>query len=936
MDIRLLGPVEVLADGTSIALGATKQRALLAMLALDAGRTVTTDRLAEGLWGEQVPASAQKMVQHYVSQLRRALDGADGEIVTRGRGYELRLDSGTSDVARFEELLDGDAPRPREALRLWRGPPLADVAEEPFAAAAVRRLEELRLRAVELAIDEDLAAGRHREVLADVDALIAEHPLSERLHARRMLALYRSGRQAEALEAYREARRALVDEVGIEPGPELRALHERILRQDPALDVSRTDPADAAERRPDDFPPTPTEAVRLTNLPPQSRRLFGRERELEALCDLLRSGDERLVTLLGLGGAGKTRLAIAVGDRMRPSFDGGVLLVALAGVASPEGIVPAIAAALGVGDAADRPLAESVAARLQQRPTLVVLDNFEQLVAGSTVLADLLARTPDTRALVTSQLPLRLSAERLFRLEPLEQDAAVALFADRARAALPAFDLDAERDAVEAICSRVDGVPLALELAAARIAVMPPSELLARLDRSLEVLARGSRDLPERHRSLRATLEWAYTLLQPEEQTLLARLSVFAGPAPLDAVEAVATTGALDTLSGLVDASLVRHSESAADGVRYALPEAIREFAAERLVADAEEPEARRAHAAYIASLAAEARLWTPGRPFAPRARLRGLQQEQRVAIAWTREHDPWLHLRLASALAADMTETGRTREAHHELGSALARFAVETPETGWAAVMRAYTAFSLGLQDDPNLLHRGVAALRSGTDEALLAAALRTVSLIDSCAGAWETALAAAEEAIAIEQRRGDAAGLAAALLSRADVMVQTGRLEDADRTLAECAALAPALDATFTVAPVAGDLALRREEWGEAARHYAESACASEARGCTEQLLIDLQTLAIALVPLGDPEGAIEAAAAAVAIQTLTGERGLESMAAWSERLESALAVARSAVARDTAAEATARGHALSPSERGARAQALADAARGVLLGS
>ena len=922
MDIRLLGPVEVRVDGTSIALGATKQRALLAMLALDAGRTVTTHRLAEGLWGEQVPASAHKMVQHYVSQLRRALNGADGEIVTRGRGYELRLSGDASDVARVEQLLEGDSPQPREALRLWRGPPLADLAEEPFAAAEIRRLEELRLRALELATDEDLAAGRHRQVLADVDALVAEHPLSERLHAQRMLALYRSGRQAEALEAYRDVRRALVDEVGIEPGPELRALHARILQQDPTLD---------------DFPPTHAEPGGLTNLPAQSRRLFGRERELEALCDMLGSDDERLVTLLGLGGTGKTRLAIAVGERMLSSFAGGVWLVTLAGVESPERIVPAIAAVLGVGDAADRPLAESVADRLRQRPTLVVLDNFEQLVAGSTVLADLLARTPGTRALVTSQLPLRLSGERLFRLEPLEPEAAVALFAERARAALPAFDLDAEREGVEAICSRVDGVPLALELAAARTAVMAPRELVARLDRSLEVLARGPRDLPERHRSLRATLEWAYALLQPEEQTVLARLSVFAGPAPLDAVEAVATSGGLDTLSGLVDASLVRRSESAADGVRYAMPEAVREFAAERLAAEGEEPGARQAHAEYVASLAAEARLWAPGRPYALRGRLRALRQEQRVALAWTRSHDPPLHLRLASALAADMTETGRTREAHHELGSALARFAVETPETGWAAVMRAYTAFSLGLHEDPDLLHRGVAALRAASDQALLAAALRTVSLIDSCAGAWGTARTAAEEAVAIEQRRGDAAGLAASLLARADVLVQTGRLEEADRTLAECAALAPALDAaTFTVAAVAGDLALLREDWGEAARSYAESACASEGSGSTEQLLIDLQSLAIALVPLGDPEGAIEAAAAAVAIQALTGERGLETMADWSQRLESALVAARSAVPRDTAAEATARGHALSASERGARAQVLADAARGVVLGS
>lgn len=260
MDVHLLGPLEVLVDGRPVPLGATKQRALLAMLALQAGQTVTSDRLAEGLWGEDAPPSAHKMVQHYVSQLRRLLDGDDGEIVTRGRGYELRLGGGASDVARFEALLDGARLQPREALRLWRGPALADVAEEPFAAAEIRRLEELRLRALELAIDEDLAAGRHREVLTEVDALVAEHPLSERLHGQRIVALYRSGRQAEALEAYRRARRVLVDEVGIEPGPELRALHEAVLRQDPALDLAP--PATRAPLPPPREPRRPSRRAR--------------------------------------------------------------------------------------------------------------------------------------------------------------------------------------------------------------------------------------------------------------------------------------------------------------------------------------------------------------------------------------------------------------------------------------------------------------------------------------------------------------------------------------------------------------------------------------------------------------------------------------------------------------------------------------------------
>ena len=241
--IRLLCPIEVSLDGDALPLGTRKQRALLAVLALAPNTAVAVDELVERLWGDEPPSSAPKMVQLYVSHLRRVLDGNGvdtARIVTHGRGYELRLDADRVDAARFERLVEeasGDAGgHVRDALALWRGPPLADVADEPFAAAEIRRLEELRLMALELAIDADLAAGRHREALGELDALVTEHPLRERLHGLRMLALYRAGRQAEALEAYRQARALLVGEIGVEPGPELRRLHDDLLRQDPALE----------------------------------------------------------------------------------------------------------------------------------------------------------------------------------------------------------------------------------------------------------------------------------------------------------------------------------------------------------------------------------------------------------------------------------------------------------------------------------------------------------------------------------------------------------------------------------------------------------------------------------------------------------------------------------------------------------------------------
>ena len=235
MDLQLLGPVEATIHGRPIPLGATKQRALLAMLALRANSTVSVELLVDGLWGEDPPATAPKMVQLYVSQLRRLLDGNGAEIVTHGRGYELRLDAERVDAVRFERLVEQE--QAREALGLWRGDALANVSGEPFAAGEIRRLEELRLHATELAIDAGLAAGRHRELIGELERLVAEHPLSERLHAQRMLALYRSGRQSEALEAYRHARNVLVEEIGVEPGAELRALHDAVLRQDASLDL---------------------------------------------------------------------------------------------------------------------------------------------------------------------------------------------------------------------------------------------------------------------------------------------------------------------------------------------------------------------------------------------------------------------------------------------------------------------------------------------------------------------------------------------------------------------------------------------------------------------------------------------------------------------------------------------------------------------------
>ena len=348
MDVRLLGPVEASVDGRPVPLGAGKPRAVLALLALHAGSTISSDRLIDGLWGERPPATATKLVQVYVSQLRKALaaGGNGAQIVTRGHGYQLRLGPDDVDVRRFERLVARGMPR--EALALWRGPALDDVSGEPFAAAEIRRLEELRLAAVELAIERDLQAGRHREVVGELEALVLDEPLREELHAQRMLALYRSGRQADALSAYRQVRAALVEEIGVEPGPELRRLHEAILRQDPSLEPPASEPVQPAPELDTGMP------------------LVGRGADLERLREhwrKARAGAGRLVLVTGAEGMGKTRLAAEVAATVRR--DGGAVLYA----SGADGL-----------DGVSR-------ARAARQPALLVLDDVDQ--AGELLRAAL-------------------------------------------------------------------------------------------------------------------------------------------------------------------------------------------------------------------------------------------------------------------------------------------------------------------------------------------------------------------------------------------------------------------------------------------------------------------------------------------------------------------------------------------------------------------
>ena len=602
-EFRLLGPFEALREGVPLELGGLKQRALLALLLLNANEVVSRDRLIEDLWGEHPPKDAPHTVQVFVSRLRKSL--GSGVIETRAPGYAVRTDVDELDLARFErlhalgrdELERGRAAAAHrafgEALSLFRGAPLADFNYEPWAEREVNRLEEARLSCLEERIAAELALGRHGSVLVELEHLVAENPFREQLRGYFMLALYRSGRQADALESYNEARADLDSELGIEPSAELKTLHRRILNQDATLDVEQ-------------LPPRPP-----TNLPSPPTPLLGRERELRELIEVVRRPDARLVTLTGPGGTGKTRLALEAAAQLTDDFEDGVFFVPLAAVREPRFVAPAIAQAVGLGDVGET-AGESLAAYVAGRSILFLIDNFEQVVDAAMDLTPMLGAGDSVRLVVTSREPLRLAAERVFpvtslAVPPVEAvtDAAelrsfpaTELFLARAASAGGTTTLSLEEArAVAGICSQLDGLPLAIELAAARTNVFSPTAILNRLHQKLTLLTSATRDADERHRTLRAAIQWSHELLSEEEKTIFATLSVFAGGGRLEVVAQVCdpTPGGdhdvLEVLSALVDKSLLRRFDDRDGEPRFSMLETIREYAEERLEESGTAPE---------------------------------------------------------------------------------------------------------------------------------------------------------------------------------------------------------------------------------------------------------------------------------------------------------------------------------------------------------
>lgn len=561
--------------------------------------------LIDRFWGEDPPATARAALQTHVAALRKLL--GEGAIVTEGYGYRLNVDEDALDAATFHRLAreatehltnrDWDLARAKAeaALDLWRGEPYSELLDDEFAMPQRVRLEETYLELLELRAEAMLALGREAELLADLEALVVEHPLRERLWEYLITARYRMGRNTDALHAFQEVAAHLA-EIGLEPGEALRRLEEKILLHDETLTQTKT------------------------NLPAELDRFIGREEELQAIVELL--GQHRLVTLVGTAGTGKTRLALTAARQLLETFTDGIWFVELAPIRDAELIDDELAVAIGLAPSTDprgmihRALAADTA--------LIVLDNCEHVLAGAAeVVRSILESCPNVRVLATSREPLRVPGGSVFEVpgmavpdesSPVSEVSdydAIELFVDRATSARSSLDFD-ERDLarVGKICGRLDGLPLAIELAAARTATLSPQVIIDRLDDRFSLLTLGSTTVPDRHRTLEATIEWSYQLLGDRERLVLMRLGVFRGGFRLDMAEHVCEGDGVDVIpivSDLISKSLVSQYESPT-GRRYRLLETIREFALIRLEASGEAAVARDRHLSWCLDFASDLR----------------------------------------------------------------------------------------------------------------------------------------------------------------------------------------------------------------------------------------------------------------------------------------------------------------------------------------
>ncbi|WP_030672939.1 BTAD domain-containing putative transcriptional regulator [Streptomyces sp. NRRL B-1347] len=913
MRFGVLGPLAVwTAEGVPVAVPGAKSRALLAELLAHGGRPVSADRLIDALWGAaELPGNPAAALQTKVWQVRRALAAAEpggrDRLTLGASGYVLRVDAESLDADRFDALTARarSTPDPRaraalltDALALWRGRAFDGFADTDGARPLGTRLEEARLAALEARAEARLELGEHEEVLGEVSQLVEQHPLRERLRAVQMRALYATGRTGDALDSYRRLRAHLAEELGLDPGPELAALQEAVLRRDPAL-----------------AGPPGTTARTVTNLPASVTELVGRDGAVADVTALF--GTARHVTLTGAGGVGKTRLALAAAARLVTDFPDGTWLVELAALnrasvvpapagraAAPDDVstaAEAVMTVLGIrqegplgdervpGAAAPGASADRLAEALADKRLLLVLDNCEHVVEPVAELVTLLLkRSPGLRVLATSQEALGNAGESVFAVPPLDvpepteevrteavaRASAARLFVARAAAAAPGFALDdGNAGDVAVICRRLDGIPLALELAATRLRALGVRDLVDRLDDRFRLLTTGYRGAPPRQQTLRAMIDWSWDLLTGPERTVLRRLAVHADGCTLAAAEAVCggdgvdRDDVLDLLARLVDRSLVVRADGAA-GPRYRLLESVADYSVGRLREADETARVRAGHRAYYTALAESAA-----------DRLRGGDQRRglgvldaetanlRRALDDAVRHGAAPHaLRLVNALSWYWFLRGRLREARRSLDAALTAAAEDAGATASAAYAEATTwraAFAVLLGEDVDTAERrpSAGAIAERGDGAARACWLLGFALF------WIGDQSASEELIdrslAEFRARGDLWGTAAALSVRANQAQVRGDLATLEREGRESAALFTRLGDRWgqlqTVEPLAA-LAEMAGDHEEAARRYREGLRMAEDLGLCPEAVAALHGLGNTAMLAGDHTAAQE----------------------------------------------------------------------------
>jgi len=834
MRFGILGPLAVWTTaGDDVRVPESKVRTLLAVLLVHDGRVVSVDRLCGAVWGEALPRNPTGALHTKVWQLRRVLEKAEpgkGRLVeSHPPGYLLRVDGSELDAGQFRNLagrahetasLSAKAAALADALALWRGPALAEFGDEEFARPVITRLEEQRLAAVEDRAEALLELGEHTLLVGELGDLVAQHPLRERLRATQMRALYRAGRQSEALQTFDDFRAYLREGLGLEPSAELVRLRQEILEQDPSLDAV---PA-----------PITTAARPQTNLPASLTPLIGRSGALAQVRSLLEAS--RLVTLNGVGGVGKTRLALAAAEDMVETFPDGAWLAELAPVeriggahvsAQYDAVVDLVSTTLGVRDeavaggglavAGSAATVDRLADALRAKQLLLVLDNCEHLIEPVAELAEaLLKSAPGLRILATSQEPLGIAGERLWTVPPLglpddpeqpEKASAVEFFTSRARAAAPGFRFDeSTRDSVLAICRRLDGIPLALELAATRVRALGVHEVAARLEDRFTLLTAGHRGAPARQQTLRAAIDWSWGLLTEPEQVVLRRLALHAGGATLGAAEevcagdGVGTEQVLDLVARLVDRSLVVVTDDGVSGPRYRLLESVAAYGTQRLREAAEEHRLQRRYARYYTELAecaaphlrgSDQRRWL----WRLDAEVANLRRALDIAV---QQRLPDLALRLVIALAWYWFLRGRLGEAGRALATALGvdgdSASGDSASDEWlaAAAWRAGFALRAGDTTDPvKECDRVWTLCAQISDPRLRAAARWFLGFVQLGFGDRESREKRVERALADFRDLGDRWGTAAALSARAIQALLRGDLAAAQWDGEQSAAL-------------------------------------------------------------------------------------------------------------------------------------------------